>query len=112
MLPSSDTSPLCGWRLESSKAAPGAEWHRQPNAAGMRVLRAAREERSVRADLCSGIHLPNGEEVAREQLSFSEQEEINVSVLLSSPLFFRNYAALGDSYRKLKVLRTCGNRRL
>lgn len=37
----------------------------------MRVLRAAREERSVRAGLCSGIHLPNGEEVAREQLSFS-----------------------------------------
>lgn len=67
----SDTSPLCGWRLESSKAAPGAEWHRQPNAAGMRVLRAAREERRVRADLSSGIHLPNGEEVAREQLSFS-----------------------------------------
>lgn len=30
----SDTSPLCGWRLESRNAAPGAEWHRQPERCG------------------------------------------------------------------------------
>lgn len=53
------TPPRCvagGWRAGTQRPVLNGTDSR--SAVGMRVLRAAGEERSVRADLCSGMHLP------------------------------------------------------